>query len=159
MRVGLNIAEGVKINIGDQYDTMQNTLERCGINYEVPYQQRNGALQKIIVYMRSEGIEVNVDAGVVTYIHASNAKLNTLFNVETGMTSADTLQFIRNKLAELFQSDQKDIRIDKFNSKNYSTVIQVNTDGLKIRIHLEANIANDLYISTLRLLKESVDER
>lgn len=41
--------------------------------------------------MRSEGIEVNVDAGVVTYIHASNAKLNTLFNVETGMTSADTL--------------------------------------------------------------------
>lgn len=159
MKVGLNIAENVKINIGDSYDTMQDTLDTCGITYEVPYQQKSGELQKMIIYMRSEGIELNVESGIVTYIHASNAKLNTLFNVETGMTSADTLKFIRNKLAKLFQSDQKDIRIDKFNSRNYSTVIQVNTDGIKIRIHLETNMSNDLYIQTLRLLQEQVDAR
>lgn len=159
MKVGMSIANGVRINIGDQYEDLHKTLNQCGINYEIPYTETHGKTQTMIIYMRSEGIELNVESNTVTYLHASNAKLNTLFNVETGMTSADTLKFIRDKLAKLFQVEQKDIRIDKFNSKNYSTVIQVMADNFKIRIHLELSLANDLYISTLRLLDESIDTR
>lgn len=159
MKVGMFIADGVKINIGDSYDDMFKTLNECGIKYEIPYSETQGESQTLIIYMRSEGIELNVQSGSVVYLHASNAKLNTLFRVETGMTSADTLRYIKNKLVDLFQVESKAIRIDKFNSRNYSTTIQVGSDEIKVRIHLELSLSNELYVSTLKLLQESEKTR
>ena len=40
-----------------------------------------------------------------------------------GMKSSDTLKFIRDKLAEMFMTEPKKIRIDQFSSKSYATVI------------------------------------
>lgn len=159
MQVGMSIADGVRINIGDTYDTVKNNLDNCGIAYEIPYSETVGNKQTLIVYMRSEGIELNITNGIVQYIHASNAKLNTLFHVEMGMKSSDTLKFIRDKLAEMFMTEPKKIRIDQFNSKSYATVIQVVADEFKVRIHLDLNFANMLYVQTLRLLDEQSNVR
>ena len=148
MQVGMSIADGVRINIGDTYDTVKNNLDNCGIAYEIPYSETVGNKQTLIVYMRSEGIELNITNGIVQYIHASNAKLNTLFHVEMGMKSSDTLKFIRDKLAEMFMTEPKKIRIDQFSSKSYATVIQVVADEFKVRIHLDLNFANMLYVQT-----------
>lgn len=159
MQVGMSIADGVRINIGDTYDTVKNNLDSCGIAYEIPYSETVGNKQTLIVYMRSEGIELNITDGIVQYIHASNAKLNTLFHVEMGMKSSDTLKFIRDKLAEMFMTEPKKIRIDQFSSKSYATVIQVVADEFKVRIHLDLNFANMLYVQTLRLLDEQSNVR
>lgn len=159
MQVGMSIADGVRINIGDTYDTVKNNLDNCGIAYEIPYSETVGNKQTLIVYMRSEGIELNITDGIVQYIHASNAKLNTLFHVEMGMKSSDTLKFIRDKLAEMFMTEPKKIRIDQFSSKSYATVIQVVADEFKVRIHLDLNFANMLYVQTLRLLDEQSNVR
>lgn len=159
MQVGMSIADGVRINIGDTYDTVKNNLDNCGIAYEIPYSETVGNKQTLIVYMRSEGIELNITNGIVQYIHASNAKLNTLFHVEMGMKSSDTLKFIRDKLAEMFMTEPKKIRIDQFSSKSYATVIQVVADEFKVRIHLDLNFANMLYVQTLRLLDEQSNMR
>lgn len=159
MQVGMSIADGVRINIGDTYDTVKNNLDNCGIAYEIPYSETVGNKQTLIVYMRSEGIELNITNGIVQYIHASNAKLNTLFHVEIGMKSSDTLKFIRDKLAEMFMTEPKKIRIDQFSSKSYATVIQVVADEFKVRIHLDLNFANMLYVQTLRLLDEQSNVR
>lgn len=159
MQVGMSIADGVRINIGDTYDTVKNNLDNCGIAYEIPYSETIGNKQTLIVYMRSEGIELNITNGIVQYIHASNAKLNTLFHVEMGMKSSDTLKFIRDKLAEMFMTEPKKIRIDQFSSKSYATVIQVVADEFKVRIHLDLNFANMLYVQTLRLLDEQSNVR
>lgn len=155
----MSIADGVRINIGDTYDTVKNNLDNCGIAYEIPYSETVGNKQTLIVYMRSEGIELNITNGIVQYIHASNAKLNTLFHVEMGMKSSDTLKFIRDKLAEMFMTEPKKIRIDQFSSKSYATVIQVVADEFKVRIHLDLNFANMLYVQTLRLLDEQSNVR
>lgn len=159
MQVGMSIADGVRINIGDTYDNVKNNLDNCGIAYEIPYSETVGNKQTLIVYMRSEGIELNITNGIVQYIHASNAKLNTLFHVEMGMKSSDTLKFIRDKLAEMFMTEPKKIRIDQFSSKSYATVIQVVADEFKVRIHLDLNFANMLYVQTLRLLDEQSNAR
>lgn len=159
MQVGMSIADGVRINISDTYDTVKNNLDNCGIAYEIPYSETVGNKQTLIVYMRSEGIELNITNGIVQYIHASNAKLNTLFHVEMGMKSSDTLKFIRDKLAEMFMTEPKKIRIDQFSSKSYATVIQVVADEFKVRIHLDLNFANMLYVQTLRLLDEQSNVR
>lgn len=159
MQVGMSIADGVRINIGNTYDTVKNNLDNCGIAYEIPYSETVGNKQTLIVYMRSEGIELNITNGIVQYIHASNAKLNTLFHVEMGMKSSDTLKFIRDKLAEMFMTEPKKIRIDQFSSKSYATVIQVVADEFKVRIHLDLNFANMLYVQTLRLLDEQSNVR
>lgn len=159
MQVGMSIADGVRINIGDTYDTVKNNLDNCGIAYEIPYSETVGNKQTLIVYMRSEGIELNITNDIVQYIHASNAKLNTLFHVEMGMKSSDTLKFIRDKLAEMFMTEPKKIRIDQFSSKSYATVIQVVADEFKVRIHLDLNFANMLYVQTLRLLDEQSNVR
>lgn len=159
MQVGMSIADGVRINIGDTYDTVKNNLDNCGIAYEIPYSETVGNKQTLIVYMRSEGIELNITNGIVQYIHASNAKLNTLFHVEMGMKSSDTIKFIRDKLAEMFMTEPKKIRIDQFSSKSYATVIQVVADEFKVRIHLDLNFANMLYVQTLRLLDEQSNVR
>lgn len=159
MQVGMSIADGVRINIGDTYDAVKNNLDNCGIAYEIPYSETVGNKQTLIVYMRSEGIELNITNGIVQYIHASNAKLNTLFHVEMGMKSSDTLKFIRDKLAEMFMTEPKKIRIDQFSSKSYATVIQVVADEFKVRIHLDLNFANMLYVQTLRLLDEQSNVR
>lgn len=159
MQVGMSIADSVRINIGDTYDTVKNNLDNCGIAYEIPYSETIGNKQTLIVYMRSEGIELNITNGIVQYIHASNAKLNTLFHVEMGMKSSDTLKFIRDKLAEMFMTEPKKIRIDQFSSKSYATVIQVVADEFKVRIHLDLNFANMLYVQTLRLLDEQSNVR
>lgn len=159
MQVGMSIADGVRINIGDTYDTVKNNLDNCGIAYEIPYSETVGNKQTLIVYMRSEGIELNITNGIVQYIHASNAKLNTLFHVEMGMKSSDTIKFIRDKLAEMFMTEPKKIRIDQFSSKSYATVIQVAADEFKVRIHLDLNFANMLYVQTLRLLDEQSNVR
>lgn len=159
MQVGMSIADDVRINIGDTYDTVKNNLDNCGIAYEIPYSETVGNKQTLIVYMRSEGIELNITNGIVQYIHASNAKLNTLFHVEMGMKSSDTLKFIRDKLAEMFMTEPKKIRIDQFSSKSYATVIQVVADEFKVRIHLDLNFANMLYVQTLRLLDEQSNVR
>ena len=159
MQVGMSIADGVRINIGDTYDTVKNNLDNCGIAYEIPYSETVGNKQTLIVYMRSEGIELNITNGIVQYIHASNAKLNTLFHVEMGMKSSDTLKFIRDRLAEMFMTEPKKIRIDQFSSKSYATVIQVVADEFKVRIHLDLNFANMLYVQTLRLLDEQSNVR
>lgn len=155
----MSIAEGVRINIGDTYEEVQRNLETCGIEYEIPYSETVGNKRTLIVYMRSEGIELNITDEIVQYIHASNAKLNQLFKVEMGMTNADTLKFIRGKLAEMFDTEPKKIRIDQFSSKSYSTVISVDNEGKKIRIHLELSLSNMLYIQTLRLLDEVLTMR
>lgn len=159
MQVGMSIADGVRINIGDTYDTVKKNLDNCGIAYEIPYSETVGNKQTLIVYMRSEGIELNITNGIVQYIHASNAKLNTLFHVEMGMKSSNTLKFIRDKLAEMFMTEPKKIRIDQFSSKSYATVIQVAADEFKVRIHLDLNFANMLYVQTLRLLDEQSNVR
>lgn len=159
MQVGMSIADGIRINIGDTYDTVKNNLDNCGIAYEIPYSETVGNKQTLIVYMRSEGIELNITNGIVQYIHASNAKLNTLFHVEMGMKSSNTLKFIRDKLAEMFMTEPKKIRIDQFSSKSYATVIQVVADEFKVRIHLDLNFANMLYVQTLRLLDEQSNMR
>ena len=159
MQVGMSIADGVRINIGDTYDTVKNNLDNCGIAYEIPYSETVGNKQTLIVYMRSEGIELNITNGIVQYIHASNAKLNTLFHVEMGVKSSDTLKFLRDKLAEMFMTEPKKIRIDQFSSKSYATVIQVVADEFKVRIHLDLNFANMLYVQTLRLLDEQSNVR
>ena len=65
MQVGMSIADGVRINIGDTYDTVKKNLDNCRIAYEIPYSETVGNKQTLIVYMRSEGIELNITNGIV----------------------------------------------------------------------------------------------
>ena len=65
MQVGMSIADGVRINIGDTYDTVKKNLDNCGIAYEIPYSETVGNKQTLIVYIRSEGIELNITNGIV----------------------------------------------------------------------------------------------
>ena len=155
MQVGMYIADGLRINIGDQYDELIGRLDSCGIKYEIPYYKTTGNKKTLILYMRSEGIELNVVDNIVVYIHASNAALNQLFKVEQGMQNADALKYIREKLAESFETEPRKIRIDQFNSRSYATVISIDNDDRKIRIHLDISLGNMIYISTLRILDEA----
>ena len=65
------------------------------------------------------------------------------------------MKYIREKLADSFETEPRKIRIDQFNSRSYATVISIDNEDRKIRIHLDISLGNMIYISTLRILEEA----
>lgn len=158
MQVGLEIAEGVKINIGETYENTIKALDDTEIEYDIPYNKTFGNKKQIIIYMRSEGIELNITDGIVSYIKASNAHRNTLFTLDQNLRGAKALKYIRKRLAEMFDTPESEIQVDEFNAVSYETALTLVNDKYYMRIRLHKNLKDQIYIQTIRILEEEIEE-
>lgn len=149
MDIGLNILDNLRISIGEDTESIIKALEKNRIVYSIPY---NGE-GHMIIFIETFGVELNTENNQVVFIKSGNSKLN--YVMEIGMdTPSLVLVEIREKLAKSFNLPVSKIRVDRFESTSYNSIMSIPYDkGKKVKISLVLGVNNGIYIEAMQLIK------
>lgn len=152
MDIGLNIAEGVRVRIGETLNDVKASLEQNKIKYDIPYQAESKGNIDMVMFLEHCGVELNVNNGVLTYIKTNNGDSNFIMQLGQGMTPVEALKTIKKNLAESFKITSSDIRIDRFDGKSLNSALSIPMDnGYKVRLELVMGIHQRVFLHSIQL--------
>lgn len=153
MDIGINIANGVRVRVGDTIDELKSSLDKNKVKYDIPYQGRgkNGKID-MIMFLEHCGVELKIANGVLTFIKTNNGEYNLIMQIDSGMSPVDALITIRKNLAESFSIKPNDIRIDRFDGKTLNSALSIpyeNND--KVKLELVMGIHQQVFLHSIEL--------
>ena len=153
MDIGLNIAEGVRVRIGDKIGIQTETMDKNGIDYSIPYKDdKDKNNVSMVMFMEKCGVELNIINDVIVYIKSNNSESNYVMQVSDEMSPVQALLEVRKHLAENFNIGYNDIRIDKFDSNNLNSTLSIPISSvLKAKIELIMGAHKKLYMQSIGL--------
>ena len=152
MDIGLNIAEGVRVRVGDTIDSVTSSLEANKIHYEIPYKDENKGKIDMIMFLESCGVELNVSNGRLTFIKTNNSDSNFIMQLEQGMSPVEALKTIKGNLAESFNITAQSIRIDRFDGKSLNSALSIPMpNGEKVKLELVMGIHQKVFLHSIQL--------
>ena len=60
MDIGLNIADGVRVRVGDTLESITSSMEEHNVEYTIPYSSEEGNSKEMIMFMEKCGVELNI---------------------------------------------------------------------------------------------------
>lgn len=154
MDIGLNIAEGVRVRVGDTIESIKDSMEEHGIEYSIPYESANGNNKEMIMFMEKCGVELNIINGKIVYIKSNNNESNYIMQLKDGMSPIEALMTIRKNLAGSFNINVSDIRIDRFDGKSMDSMLSIPiSDEYKVKIELIMGIHQQVFMHSIALVK------
>lgn len=61
MDIGLNIADGVRVRVGDTLESITSSMEEHNVEYTIPYSSEEGNSKEMIMFMEKCGVELNIN--------------------------------------------------------------------------------------------------
>ena len=158
MEVGLNINDTLRIKLGDSFERITSTMDKEGIKYKIPYKGKdvksdNMNEQSIVMFLETFGAELNILNDKIIYIKSYDLKSNTLFDITEHKGTIEILRAIINEISKLFEVPERNITVETFDSKKYTTVLKLKIDATHtVRVGILCNSQNKAHINTVRLI-------
>ena len=154
MDIGLNIADGVRVRVGDTLESITSSMEEHNVEYTIPYSSEEGNSKEMIMFMEKCGVELNILNGKIVYIKSNNNESNYIMQLKDGMTPIEALMTIRQNLAEAFSIQPNDIRIDRFDGKSMDSMLSIPISGTeKVKIELIMGVHKQIFMHSIALTK------
>lgn len=154
MDIGLNIANGVRVRVGDSIDDLTATMERHNVDYTIPYRSKKEDKVDMIMFMEKCGVELNISDNIIIFIKSNNNESNYIMQLESGTSPVEALQNIKRNLAEAFNLETSDIRIDKFDGSSLNSTLSIPLDmSNKVKIELITGANQKVYMHSITLSK------
>ena len=154
MDIGLNIADGVRVRVGDTLESITSSMEEHNVEYTIPYSSEEGNSKEMIMFMEKCGVELNILNGKIVYIKSNNNESNYIMQLKDGMTPIEALMTIRQNLAEAFSIQPNDIRIDRFDGKSMDSMLSIHISGTeKVKIELIMGVHQQIFMHSIALTK------
>lgn len=157
MDAGLNIIEGVRINLGDYMTDVKNNLDSNNIDYKIHDSgvDKNGT-NSTIMYMEKHGVELSINNDEIVYIKSNNNNLNYVMELTEDTNAIFTLKEIKNKIAKEFNVSVNRIRVDEFDGSDIRASLTIKGDnGKQVKISLNRGIKNRVYMNTIKLINKT----
>lgn len=152
MDIGLNIADGVRVRVGDTLESITSSMEEHNVEYTIPYSSEEGNSKEMIMFMEKCGVELNILNGKIVYIKSNNNESNYIMQLKDGMTPIEALMTIRQNLAEAFSIQPNDIRIDRFDGKSMDSTLSIPISGTeKVKIELIMGVHQQIFMHSIAL--------
>ena len=152
MDIGLNIADGVRVRVGDTLENVTSSLDKNRIEYNIPYKAEKSGKVDMVMFLEHCGVELNVNNGILTFIKTNNNESNFIMQLEQGMSTLDALLTIKNNLAKSFDVPAKDIRIDSFDGKTLNSMLSIPiTEVYKVKLELVMGIYQKVFLHSIQL--------
>lgn len=152
MDIGLNIAQGVRVRVGDTLDSVTNSLKVNKIKYEIPYQEESKGKIDMVMFLESCGVELNINRGRLTFIKTNNNDANFIMQLEQGMSPVVALKTIKSNLADSFSISESAIRIDRFDGKSLNSALSIPMpSGEKVKLELVMGIHQKVFLHSIQL--------
>lgn len=154
MDIGLNIAEGVRVRIGDSLETITSSMDEHNIDYTIPYKAQSRAGINMVMFMEKFGVELNISDNKIIFIKSNNTESNYLMQLSDGMSPVEALLKIKNNMSTNFEVKQSDIRIDKFDGRTLNSTLSIPmVNGGKVKIELIMGAHQKVYMHSIELSK------
>ena len=154
MDIGINIADGVRVRIGDKISDITSSMAVHNIEYTIPYKNINGTDIDMVIFMEKCGVEINVKSGHITYIKSNNSESNYIIQLENGMSAVGALNHIKNVLSQMFSIEASSIRIDKFDGKTMNSMLSIPfKSNKKVKIELIKGAHEKVFMHSIALTK------
>jgi len=153
MDIGINIANGVRVRVGDTIDELKMSLDKNKVNYEIPYQGlgKNGKVD-MIMFLEHCGVELKITNGALTFIKTNNGEYNLIMQIASGMSPVDALMTIRSNLADSFSIKPSDIRIDRFDGKTLNSALSIPLNNKdKVKLELVMGVNQQVFLHSIEL--------
>lgn len=153
MDIGINIAKGVRVRVGDTIEDLQASLDANRVAYEIPYQGKasNGKVD-MIMFIEHCGVELKVVNGVLILIKTNNGEFNLIMQLDQGMMPIDALKTIKNNLSEAFNIEASSIRIDRFDGKTLNSALSIPISNReKVKLELVMGIHQKVFLHSIEL--------
>lgn len=152
MDIGLNIADGVRVRVGDTLESITSSMEEHNVEYTIPYSSEEGNSKEMIMFMEKCGVELNILNGKIVYIKSNNNESNYIMQLKDGMTPIEALMTIRQNLAEAFSIQPNDIRIDRFDGNSMDSMLSIPISGTeKVKIELIMGVHQQIFMHSIAL--------
>lgn len=152
MDIGLNIADGVRVRVGDTLESITSSMGEHNVEYTIPYSSEEGNSKEMIMFMEKCGVELNILNGKIVYIKSNNNESNYIMQLKDGMTPIEALMTIRQNLAEAFSIQPNDIRIDRFDGKSMDSMLSIPISGTeKVKIELIMGVHQQIFMHSIAL--------
>lgn len=152
MNIGLNIADGVRVRIGDKLDDVTASMDKHNVIYTIPYRAESNGDINIVMFMEECGVELNIVNEMIVFIKSNNSESNYIMQLMEGMTPIEALNQIRENLATSFNINKSDIRIDRFDGRSLNSMLSIPlTTTMKIKLELIMGLQNKIYLHSLEL--------
>ena len=154
MDIGLNIIDNVRISMGEDLNSIIDSLNSNDIKYSIPFSSdRKDGKSSVIIYIESYGVELALKDGIVTFIKTSNSKLNYIMQIHSDNSPVDVLREIRENLSDNFKIPIEKIRVDRFETRTFNSIMSIPYgENHKIKIVLIMGKNNSIFIETIQLI-------
>ena len=152
MDIGLNLAEGVRVRVGDTVDELKENMEEHSIEYVIPYETTNGHNKEMIMLMEKCGVELNIVNDRIVFIKSNNTESNYIMQLQHGMSPIEALTTIRKNLAGSFNIDVASIRIDRFDGRSMDSMLSIPVSSShKVKIELIMGVHQKIFMHSIAL--------
>lgn len=153
MDIGINIAKGVRVRVGDTIEDLKLSLDKNKVAYEIPYQgEVQGGKVDMIMFLEHCGVELKIVDSKLTLIKTNNGEFNLIMQISAGMNPVDALKTIKGNLAEAFSIKPSDIRIDRFDGKTLNSALSIPMNNRdKVKLELVMGIHQQVFLHSIEL--------
>lgn len=156
MSLGINIAEDVKVHIGEIKEQLLDELNNKNIAYSIPFDKTNNDnVRETIITMRDPDIEISVNNDIVVYIKSDNTEFTCLDAVEdiSSVNIVEHIKTIQKHVVDKLGIEEADIKIEKIDTQSLNMTLIINNNNNKVRLQIVRDTFGNIYMNTIMVLK------
>ena len=154
MDIGLNIAEGVRVRVGDTLESITKSMEEHSVEYEIAYVDERDDNTDMVIFMQKYGVELNLFNKRIIFIKSNNTAANYIMELADGMNPVIALTKIRQNLANDFNIKTSDVRIDRFDGSSLNSSLSIPVSKReKVKLELVMGANSKIYLHSIELVR------
>lgn len=156
MSLGINIAEDVRVHIGEIKEQLLDELNNKNISYSIPFDKTNNDnVRETIITMRDPDIEISVNNDIVVYIKSDNTEFTCLDVVEdiSSVNIVEHIKTIQKHVVDKLGINEADIKIEKIDTQSLNMTLIINNNNNKVRLQIVRDTFGNIYMNTIMVLK------
>lgn len=152
MGIGLNIGDGVRVELGGIKEVFINELDKRKIRYTIPYDKTNNHnIKETIIQIDDLGMEVSIENDIITYIKSNNNEYTNLDTIDDMSNILGHIKTIKEHIENRF-GEEYTVSIEKIDSATLSIVVILTSQYERARAIVVRDGHGNIYVNTLRAL-------
>ena len=156
MAVGINLTDGVRVELGEIKEYLLQDLDNTDLTYDIAFDKVNKEnMKETIIHIREINTEISINNDIVYYIKCGNTKYSHLDTIkDISENTMSHIQTIKDKINELFGvSKDYSIKIEKIDTKTLNTIVIVHSQYEKARVHVLRDAFGEVYINAIMAIQ------
>lgn len=156
MAIGINLTKDVRVEIGEIKEYLLQDLDNSDLTYDIAFDKVNKEnMKETIIHIREINTEISINNDIIYYIKCGNTEYSHLDYIKNvGENTLSHIQNIKEKINTLFGIDKNySIKIEKIDTKTLNTIVIVQSQYEKARVHVLRDAFGEVYINAIMTIQ------